>query len=74
MSKYNPISEERKKEIKMNIIKELKALIFPTIMLIIFAGLIVFIMNYQNKEKEEPPVEVRAYAGDDTPIVLEIEI
>ena len=71
MSKLNPISEERKHEIKMNIIKELKALIFPTVMLLIFAGLIIFIMNYQNKETEADIVEVRAYAGDDKPIVLE---
>ncbi len=71
MSKYNPISEERKHEIKMNIIKELKALIFPTVMLLIFAGLIFFIMNYQNRETEEHIVEVRAYSGDDKPIVLE---
>ncbi len=70
MSKYNPISEERKHEIKMNIIKELKALIFPTVMLLIFAGLIFFIMNYQNRETEEHIVEVRAYSGDDKPIVL----
>lgn len=71
MSKYNPISEERKQEIKMNIIKELKALIFPTIMLLIFAGLVIFIMKYQSTEKEEDPVEVRAYTGDDKTIVME---
>ena len=71
MSKLNPISEERKHEIKMNIIKELKALIFPTIMLLIFAALIIFIMNYQNKETEAEVIEVRAYSGDDKPIVLE---
>ena len=71
MSKYNPISEERKHEIKMNIIKELKALIFPTIMLLIFAALIIFIMKYQSKETEAEVVEVRAYSGDDKTIVLE---
>ena len=71
MSKYNPISEERKQEIKMNIIKELKALIFPTIMLLIFGGLIIFIMKYQSRETEPEIVEVRAYSGDDKAIVLE---
>ena len=71
MSKLNPISEERKHEIKMNIIKELKALIFPTVLLLIFAAAIIFIMKYQNKETEAEVIEVRAYSGDDKPIVLE---
>lgn len=71
MSKYNPISEERKREIKNNIIKELKALIFPTVLLAIFAFLVVFIMTYQAKEEEPYIVPVHAYAGDDKPIIME---
>lgn len=73
MSKYNPISEERKREIKSNIIKELKAMIFPTVLLALFAFFIVFIMTYQNKTVEEDPVPLYAYDGDDKPIVMENE-
>ena len=73
MSKYNPISEERKQERKANIIKELKAMIFPTILLLIIAGFVFFIMTYQNKPVEEDPVEVRAYSGDGKELVMENE-
>ena len=71
MSKLNPMSEERKREIKRAIIKELKGMIFPAVLLGIIAALIVFVITYQNKPKEEEIIEVRAFAGDDTPITLE---
>ncbi len=71
MSKYNPMSEERKHEIKMNIKKELKALIFPLILFALFAFFVVFIMTYQVKTDEINIVPVRAYAGDDKMIVME---
>lgn len=73
MSKYNPISEERKKERKANIVKELKAMIFPTVLLAIFAFFVVFVMTYQAKPQEAEIIEVNAYAGDDKEIVLDNE-
>ncbi len=71
MSRLNPISEERKREIRNSIIKELKGFIFPAILLAIIAGLIIFVMQYQARPKEEEIIEVRAYAGDEQPIILE---
>jgi len=71
MSKYNPISEERKKERKDAVIKELKSLIFPLILLALFAVAIVFIMTYQAKTDEVDIVPVNAYTGDGKEIVLE---
>lgn len=71
MSKYNPISEERKQERRQNIIKELKNLIAPTIIFAVFAAMIVFIMTYQEKETEEEVIPVEAYAGDDKKVVME---
>ena len=60
------MSEERKREIKNAIIKELKGMIFPTVLLGIIAALIVFVITYQNRPTEEEVIEVRAFAGDDT--------
>lgn len=73
MSKYNPISEERKKERRDNIIKELKAMIFPTVILLIIVGFFVFVMNYQAKNSEEEIIEVHAYDGDGKDIEIENE-
>ena len=73
MSRLNPISEERKREIRNNIIKELKGFIFPAILLAIIGALIAFVVLYQAKPKEEEIIEVRAYAGDEQPIILENE-
>lgn len=71
MSRLNPISEERKKERRDAVIKELKSLIFPTVILLIIAAMVVFVMTYQAKGDVEEIIPVRAYAGDDKPIVLE---
>ncbi len=71
MSKLNPISEERKKERRDAVIKELKALIFPLVLTAIFAALIVFIMNYQNTGEEERVIDRRGYEGTDEAIVME---
>ena len=71
MSKLNPMSEERKREIKNGIIKELKGMIFPGIMIAIFAALVVFVIKYQERPVPEEIIEVKAYAGDDKPITLE---
>lgn len=71
MSKYNPISEERKREIKNNIIKELKSMIFPLVILAIIAGMIVFVVTYQKAPKEEKIIEVEAYDGDGNDVILE---
>ena len=71
MSKLNPMSEERKREIKNGIIKELKGLIFPGVLIAIFAALVVFVIKYQERPIPEEIIEVKAYAGDDKPITLE---
>lgn len=73
MSKLNPISEERKKERRDAVIKELKGLIFPTVLLAIIAFAIWFIMTYQAKETEEEIIEVQAYSGDGEDVVIENE-
>lgn len=73
MSKYNPISEERKQERRNNIKKELKALIFPLVLCAIFAALVVFVMTYQETPEDDTLVEARAYEGGTDPIVLENE-
>lgn len=65
-----PLTEvqvERRKAI----ISNLKSLIFPLILFGIIAGLIVFVVNFQNMEKEEPVIEIHAFAGDEEPIILE---
>ncbi|MBO4900309.1 MAG: hypothetical protein J5509_08445 [Lachnospiraceae bacterium] len=55
-----------------NKIKEtLKSLIFPTVLAAIIFGLIFFVINYQNIEQPEEIIEIRAFAGDEKPIVME---
>lgn len=55
-----------------NKIKEtLKSLIFPSVLALIIFGLIFFVVNYQNIEKPEEIIEVRAFSGDEKPIVME---
>lgn len=71
MSKYNPISEERKKERKQAVIKELKALIFPVIFLGLVFFAFLFIKNYQEIEPEEEIIPVQAFAGDAKEYVME---
>lgn len=71
MSKLNPISAERKKERRDAVLKEIKAMIFPTVLLAIIALAIVFVMTYQAKPSDEENIPPRAYAGDDKPIVIE---
>ena len=71
MSRLNPISEERKREIKNAVIKELKSLIFPTIVLLLIAGVVFFVMTYQKIKVEEEPIQPEAYDGDGNEVVLE---
>lgn len=73
MNKYNPISEERKQERRNNIKKELKAMIFPTVILAIIVGFCVFVMTYQAANVEEEIIEVHAYDGDGKDIEIENE-
>lgn len=73
MSKLNPISEEIKKERKDKLLKELKNMILPIILLAIFAGLVIFVMNYQKKAQEPDVIEANAYDGDGSVITIENE-
>ena len=69
------MKKERNQELiteRNNKIKDtLKSLIFPGILALIIFGLIFFVINYQNIEKPEEIIEVHAFAGDETPIVME---
>lgn len=71
MSKLNPISEERKQERKNEIIKTLKSMIFPIVLLAAIGLGLVFIMTYQSANEEEEPIPPYAYDGDGKEIVLE---
>lgn len=73
MSKLNPISEERKKERRDAILKELKSLIFPVILFALLAAGVYYVMTFQKKAEEQEIIEVNSYAGDGAPIVLENE-
>ena len=64
-------SEEQKREFRNGVIKNLKALIVPGIVALIIAGLVFFVVTYQNAEEEEQIIPVHAYAGDGKEIVLE---
>ena len=64
-------SEEQKREFRNSVVKNLKALIVPGIIALIIAGLVFFVVNYQNQEEEEQIIPVNAYAGDGREIVLE---
>ena len=64
-------SAEQKREFRNSVIKNLKALIVPGIFALIIAGLIFFVVTYQNAEVEEQIIPVHAYAGDGKEIVLE---
>ena len=65
--KSQELITERNNKIK----DTLKSLIFPTVLAAIIFGLIFFVISYQNIEKPEEIIEVRAYAGDDKPVVME---
>lgn len=71
MSKINPMSAERKTELKRNIIKELKGLIGPTIILAIILVFFWIIMNYQEKSEVDDPIQPRAYGGENTAITIQ---
>lgn len=64
-------SAEQKREARNEFIKFLKSLIVPGIFTLILAGLIIFVVTYNNKEEEEQIIPVNAYAGDGKEIVLE---
>ncbi len=65
--KSQELITERNNKIK----DTLKSLIFPSVLALIIFGLIAFVINYQNIEKPEEIIEVRAFGGDDKPIVME---
>ena len=71
MEKQKKVLTERQVE-RRNAIKDtLKSMIFPLVLAgIIFAG-IFFIINYQAVEEVEEIIQPNAYAGDETPIVME---
>ncbi|MCR4587907.1 MAG: hypothetical protein K5682_05815 [Lachnospiraceae bacterium] len=69
----NKVLTEQQVERRKAISDFLKSLIFPVILLAIIAGAIFFVVTYQGREIEEEVIQPRAYAGDETPVVLENE-
>ena len=64
-------SAEQKRESRNEVLKTLKGFIVPGILAIIIAGLIIFVITYQNVEEEPEVIPVNGYVGDGKPIVLE---
>lgn len=65
------ISEEIRTERRKAAKDFLKSLIFPVILCAIILGAVFFVITYQNIEEEEEVIPINAYAGDDTPVVME---
>ena len=65
--KSQELITERNNKIK----DTLKSLIFPTVLALIIFGIVAFVINYQNVEKPEEIIEVRAFSGDEKPVVME---
>lgn len=63
----------RKKELKAALIKKLKSLIGPMILLLIIVAGVLVIALYQEEEVPEEIVKVNAYEGDGEEIILENE-
>lgn len=53
------------------VVKQLKSLIFPVIMLAIILAGVFFIINSKNTAEEEPPIRMNGYDGTEDPIVME---
>lgn len=70
-TKQKKVLTETQKERRKELIDTLKSMIFPTVLLAIIVVLIFIVVNYQNKEKEPEIIPVRAYSGEETPVVLE---
>lgn len=60
-----------KKAFKEGLIKQVKSLAFPVIMLAIIAVGVWFIINYQNVKEPEEIIKVNGYEGTEDPIVME---
>lgn len=66
-----PVSEEIKKERRDALVKSLKGLIFPVIVLVLVVIGAYFTANYTEEEAPEEIVVPEAYAGGEEPIILE---
>lgn len=66
-----PVSEEIKKERRDALVKSLKGLIFPIIVLILVVIGVYFTANYADPEEVGEIVIPEAYAGGEEPIILE---
>jgi len=63
----------RKQEFKAALIRKLKSLIGPMILLLIIVAGVLVIALYQEEEVPEEIVKVNAYEGDGEEIILENE-
>lgn len=71
MEKKKKVYTEKQVEKRKKIKETINSMIFPVILCLIILGAVFFVINYQNVVEEEQIIEVHAYTGDDTPIVMQ---
>ena len=65
------IKAQRKIERRAALLNKLKSLIIPTVITLIIAGFVIYIMNMTEEKPTEEIIKVSAYDGDTSPIELE---
>ena len=68
---YQQIKARRREEFKESIIKQLKSMIVPLIILAFIVVGIIVIISYKEEEEVEPIIQVEEYSGGKDPITLE---
>ena len=63
--------QERKAEIKAAVIKELKSLIGPLIILAIIVAAVVVIMVWPDEAEVVEEIQMRAYEGEEQEFIME---
>lgn len=71
MSKEKRVLTESQVERRKGFTDWLKSLIFPVIMTAIIAGLVIFVIKFQNVPEEEELIEPYSFGGEEDPIVIE---
>ena len=69
MKKDKTVNKELITERNNKIKETLESLIFPVILTLIIGAGVFFVINYQNIEEPEEIIEVRSFAGDETPLL-----
>ncbi len=71
MKNKKPVNQELITERNNKIKETISSLIFPCVLTLIIGTGVFFVVNYQNTEEPEEIIEVRSYAGDETPLTME---